>query len=205
MADQVVVFIDDSNVYRDARRCFFSDEHPSSYGRIRPYRYAMLLVERQPLGTTADRQLKDVFVYGGTPNRHKDPETYAAHRRMVAAWNKAGAKPIMRPLRYPHDWPDSPAQQKGVDVKLALDLLVMGLREDYDVAIVASTDTDLIPALEACQKLGVTDERTLEIAAWRKRGFAKKITVPGLHLWCHFLDEDAYNTVRDGRDYTRET
>jgi uncharacterized LabA/DUF88 family protein len=205
MAEQVIVFIDDSNVYRDARRCFFSENHPSSYGRIRPYRYGMLLGERQPFGQDDDRELKEVRVYGGTPNRHKDPETYAAFRRMVAEWSKTGAKAIMRPLRYPEDWPDSPAQQKGVDVKLALDVLVMGLRGDYDTAIVASTDTDLIPAFEACQALGVADKRTLEIAAWRKGDFAKKITVPGLRLWCHYLDEDDYRTSRDSRDYTRAT
>jgi hypothetical protein len=70
-----------------------------------------LCISGTRLGEDDDRELKDVRVYGGIPSRHKDPDTYAAYRRMVAAWSKTGAKAIMRPLRYPEDWPDTPAQQ----------------------------------------------------------------------------------------------
>lgn len=205
MAARVVIFIDESNVYRDARRCFFSDDHPSTFGRIRPYRYGMLLTERLPLGASDERELKQVRVYGGMPSRHKDPQSYAAHRRQVAAWKKAGAFPIMRSLRYPDNWPKSNPEQKGVDVQLALDVVVMGLHHEYDVAIIASTDTDLRPAIEGFHVLSLAENRRIEVAAWRRGTFAKKITVPNIHVWCHFLEEDDYETVRDRRDYNIPT
>lgn len=201
MATRVIVYIDESNVYKDARRCFFDDSHPSPFGRIKPFKYGMLVAGREPLGTSNDRELKQVRVYGGIPNSRRDPVTYSAHRRQVAAWESDGAKPIMRPLRYPEDWPKSPAQQKGVDVQLALDVVVMGLQDEYDVAIVASTDTDLRPAIEGFHALGLAEKKEIEVAAWRKETFAKKITVDDLHVWCHFLEEADYQTVKDRRDY----
>ncbi len=56
---------------------------------------------------------------------------------------------IARDLRYPPDWPRRPAQEKGIDVALAVDFVTMVARGECDVAILFSSDTDLLPALEA--------------------------------------------------------
>ena len=198
---KIVVFVDESNVYKDARRCFFNNEGPGSNGRIKPMRYGMLLADLQPLGTSEERELKEVRAYGGIPNRHKDPQTYSAHRRQMAEWERREVKPIMRPLRYPPDWPTSPAEQKGVDVQLALDVVVMGLKKEYDIAIIASTDTDLRPAIEGCHELGIASECEIEVAAWRHQSYRKRIEVRGVHVWCHFLDRDDYDTCHDPKNY----
>lgn len=39
-------------------------------------------------------------------------------------------------------------REKGVDVKLAVDLVVGAVDDRYDTAIVVSSDTDLIPAIK---------------------------------------------------------
>lgn len=44
--------------------------------------------------------------------------------------------------------------EKGVDVKLAVDLLVGAYDDLYDVAILISSDTDLIPAIKKVHHLG---------------------------------------------------
>jgi uncharacterized LabA/DUF88 family protein len=44
--------------------------------------------------------------------------------------------------------------EKGVDVKIAVDLLVGAYDNLYDVAIVLSSDTDLIPAIKKIRHLG---------------------------------------------------
>lgn len=44
--------------------------------------------------------------------------------------------------------------EKGVDVKLAVDLLVGAYDNLYDVAVVLSSDTDLIPAIKKVKHLG---------------------------------------------------
>jgi len=44
--------------------------------------------------------------------------------------------------------------EKGVDVKLAVDLLVGAYENIYDDAIIVSSDTDLIPAIKKVKELG---------------------------------------------------
>ncbi len=39
-------------------------------------------------------------------------------------------------------------REKGVDVKLAIDLVIGAAEDLYDIAIVISSDTDLIPAIK---------------------------------------------------------
>lgn len=197
---RVVVFVDEANVFMDARRAFGMND-PKIPGRFNPMRFGRLLVDREPLGEHGPRELYEVRVYTGTPSSEKDSESYAAHRRQVAAWRRDGATVIARPLRYPREWPKERAQQKGVDVHLALDIVVMAIRGEYDVAIVASADTDLRPALEACRRLPEGCP-VLEVAAWRAEGgYANRLTVPKAHLWCHYLDRGDYLTVADYTNY----
>lgn len=49
---------------------------------------------------------------------------------------------------------DGVYHEKGVDVQLAVDILVGAYEDTYDTAIVISSDTDLIPAIEKVKKLG---------------------------------------------------
>lgn len=49
---------------------------------------------------------------------------------------------------------DGVYHEKGVDVKIAVDLLVGAYENLYDTAILISSDTDLIPAIEKVRALG---------------------------------------------------
>lgn len=49
---------------------------------------------------------------------------------------------------------DGKYHEKGVDVNLAVDLLVGAYENLYDVAILVSSDTDLIPAIKKVKHLG---------------------------------------------------
>ena len=59
---------------------------------------------------------------------------------------------------------------------------------ELDVAILATTDTDLRPVLEAFHKLPSGQSATIEVAAWRSPTCSKQLQVSGLHVWSHFLD-----------------
>lgn len=45
-------------------------------------------------------------------------------------------------------------EEKGVDIKIAVDMLDMAWRNVYDVAVLVSDDTDFIPAIETISSLG---------------------------------------------------
>ena len=45
-------------------------------------------------------------------------------------------------------------REKGIDVKLAVDLMVGAIDNKYDTAIIVSSDTDLVPAIDWVRKRG---------------------------------------------------
>ena len=106
---------------------------------------------------------------------------------------------VRRPLRYPRDWPNSPAQEKGIDVALAVDFTAMALLKRYDVGILFSTDTDMKYALEFV--LAETRARP-EVAAWR--GQRGRLEIEGRNLWCHWVREPVYRQVVDPVVYSKK-
>jgi len=199
---QVVVFVDYQNAYSRAREFFHSPLSPSSSGQIDPLKLAQLLVKRSPF----DRELRQVRVYRGRPDASRDPIGYAANVKQCAAWERSSPKVVVttRTLRYPRNWPTEPAQEKGIDIALALDVVTMAINDDYEVAIVMSTDTDVKPALEAVIALGAKPYPRCEVAAWSSpASHSSRLSVPGAKLWCHWLDADDYRAVADSTNYAR--
>lgn len=147
--------------------------------------------------------MQEVRVYRGLPSSARDPKGYGAARRQIAAWERDPLTRVFwRALRYPQAWPQEKAQEKGVDVALAVDFVTMAVREEYDVGILMSMDTDLIPALEAVTMLKGDPHPFAEIAAWRSAGRSSgRLRVPGHNLWCHWLDVNDYYAIADARDY----
>ncbi len=168
MSQRLVLFIDAQNMYEGARETFFNDTGFHALGQFNPVKLGQLISKKKPFGQEGeDRTFTEVRVYSGRPNPSKDPKTYGAHRRQTAAWEKQGVTVKTRALRYPYDWPKSKAEEKGVDVALAVDFVVMAVEGKYDIGVIASTDTDLLAAIEyVISRPNVT----VEVAAWRDGG-----------------------------------
>lgn len=197
---RVWVFIDAQNVYRDARRSFFQETDSSNLGQVDHAKLATLLAERgiAPPGKT--RVLEECRVYVGIPSSARQPHANAARLRQKAAWEKAGAKVFGRPLQYPKDWPQHKEQEKGVDVALAVDFVFNAARKNFDIGILVSTDTDLVPALEAGDSLyRAWGTPKIEVASWKPS--RKRLQVPGRPLWCHLLERADYDLVKDETRY----
>lgn len=200
MAARVVVFVDYQNAYHRARELFHSPSAEPTAGQIDPLRLAELLVSRSPF----ERELAEVRVYRGQPDPTRQPRAYAANSKQIAAWERSSpkVKATTRPLRYPRNWPTDRAQEKGIDVALALDVVMMAMRDEYDVAIVMSTDTDLRPALEAVRAIGGSPFPRVEVAAWSSpAAHSSRLSVAGAKLWCHWLSEKDYRAVADTTSY----
>jgi hypothetical protein len=70
------------------------------------------------------------------------------------------------------------------------------------VAVVVSTDTDLVPALQAvCNLSRALGKPRVERAAWEC--LRKRLRVPEVPLWCQSLTQAQYETVRDDTSYTK--
>ncbi len=197
------VLIDAQNVYKDAREAFHAPESdPSSYGQVSPRRLAELLVSRGPKNAPRSRQLDEVRVYTGFPSPSREPHANAAHMRQRTAWERDNVKVFPRSLRYPAAWPKAKAYEKGVDVALAVDLVFAAARRYFDVAVVCSTDTDLVPALEAvCELKRAWGEPRVEVMCWAP--LQKRLRVDGHPVFCHRVDETDYRSIRDQTIYAR--
>lgn len=192
MADRVMVFIDYQNVHLIAHRRFW----PAKTSRRCTHVDPGLLARRVAARVGGD--LVGVRVYRGQPAMVRQPGAAAANSRQADAWaTDPLVTVIRRPVRYPANWPDEPAQEKGIDVALAVDFVRLAFGRHYDLGILVSRDTDLMPCLEAVHQQRYAK---VQVAIWNRVG---RLRFTGSDLpWCHFLNEDDYHAVHDPTDYT---
>lgn len=102
-----------------------------------------------------------------------------------------------RPLRYPRTWPNNKAKEKGVDVMLAGEFVRAAIEGGVDVLVMASRDTDLVPALEMARDLGRVQ---IEVVTWQGCG---RLRFPGgsPSLWCTYLDGAHYVASKGAKRY----
>lgn len=198
---KLVAFVDAQNDYRRARAGFFRNTGSATNGQISPMKLGKLIESRGgPDGSECI--LTGVRVYTGRPDVSRVPETYLAHRRQCARWELEGATVITRPLRYPPNWPAQRAEEKGIDVALSVDFVAMAVDGDYDLGVIMSTDTDMLPALEFVLRryAGV---RYIATAAWESPRNSRRLVLPGRNIWRYRLNRDDYDAVADPTNYNR--
>lgn len=182
-------------MYMGARRVFFdSRSDPPSFGQYDPFRLAEMLVAR-----VDGRTLHSVHAFRGRPNRHIDPRGHSANVRQSQAWARSGVINHIRELRYLGQSPGpTDGEEKGIDVELAVVMVSLSLRRDIDGVIIASADTDLVPAIEEVQ---VHSSVHVEVTGWHNGRWGERLHMPGRDVWCHWLDRDDYAAVRDATVY----
>jgi uncharacterized LabA/DUF88 family protein len=151
-APRVLQFIDGQNVHKTCKDLF-------GYGFCHP----SLLAERLLVG----RRLVGVRYYSGIHDPRANPSLNAVVRRRHNLIQKTGVTVVERLLRYRWEWgvdqrdlPDpkhsrgevltleaSPykrPREKGIDLALALDVVDLALQGMMDVAVIISSDNDLV-------------------------------------------------------------
>jgi uncharacterized LabA/DUF88 family protein len=203
MADRLILFIDHQNVYHAARAAFPRACAGSESGQFDPFKLGCLLASRG----LCERELREVRVYRGLPDAVRDTKSNRACLRQTEAHLLAGGGKVIvvsRPVRYPSDWPQTPAREKGIDVALAVDFVQLAMAKQYDVGVIMSTDTDLRPALETVLGLRSQGGPVCEVAAWARPGcHSPRLSIPGARIWCHWLDEADYLSVAEPTNYSR--
>jgi hypothetical protein len=195
---RVTVFLDYQNVHLMAHGLFMPPGTPVQDALVHPLRVAERLVAKR----ADDSELSSVRVFRGRPNPDRQPIPAAANDAQTAAWEREDPRlrVIRRDLNY-RGWPEHPPREKGVDVALAIALVESALLNEYDVAIVFSGDTDLIPAVEMAFRR--TTPR-IEVAAWsgaKPLWFPSEMAAGRRLPWCHFLGEEDFDAVRDQAIY----
>jgi len=143
---RVAVFIDGSNLYFKLRTLV-----PHKMDFIR-YRYRDLVLSLlQP-----DERLAYAGYYVGVVRDTKRTKNHEKTLELLKNQQKLFDQLRHQDLQVVKGYlleRDSRYFEKGVDVRLAVDIVTMAQAKKYDVGIVISSDTDLIPAMQAAQKL----------------------------------------------------
>ena len=197
-ASRVALFVDGQNCYMGARRAYCGDAASARCGQVDPHLLGHHLCARSDVR----RSLVGVRIYRGLPSEIRDPRGHRAAQRQVAAWQRL---PLVdawtRPLSY---GPDGTAREKGVDTKLAVDMVLMAQRNEFDVAVLFSDDTDFLPALEAVIEIKGTTA-ACEVATWvsPRNPRPRATRLSGQHIRLHALRQDEYRQLSDRTDYAR--
>lgn len=140
---RTTVLIDYQNMYRSAREAFGWEAEGGHYGNFRPYGLGRQMVRAE------GRLLTEVRVYTGIHTPQRNAAQHAQMQRRMSAWVAEAPDKVQvfpRPLRYSPQRPKG--EEKGVDVELAIDLARLVLEDALDVVVLASADSDLVPALQ---------------------------------------------------------
>lgn len=141
---RVIVFIDAQNLYHRCLDHFGSPwAHPMELAR------ALVDEDRERYGRHS-HVLSGVRFYTGIHDRNRRPDLHGRMARRLDTYRRQGVHCVPILLRYDRR---GRARQKGVDSRIALDLARLGWKGLYDVAIIASEDSDLDPAAEDVYEL----------------------------------------------------
>lgn len=196
---QTVVFFDGQNLFHHARAAF-----GCTYPDYSPLALAVRICKGRGL------TLHEIRFYTGMPDPNRDPFWSHFWSAKLLAMSRAGIKTFSRPLRYRKktlqisdgiEYESVVAEEKGIDVRIALDVIRMARRNLLDVALLFSQDQDFSEVADKVRALAREQERWIKIAcafpssptASNKLGIQKTD-------WIR-IDQATYEACRDPRDY----
>lgn len=199
LVKRAVVFFDGQNLFHAAREAF-----GYTYPNYDPIALARSVCH------ASGWELRQVRFYTGIPDPTVSSFWHHFWMRKLAALGSRGAHTFSRPLRYRNErvtLPDGSettvpvGREKGIDVRLALDVVRMARSEDLDVAVLFSQDQDLSEVADEVRAASISKNRWIKVAsafpvsptARNRRGVNNTDWVP--------IDRVLYDACRDPADY----
>jgi uncharacterized LabA/DUF88 family protein len=198
---RAVAFFDGQNLYHAAREAF-------------GYTYPNYDVRRlaEHICSARGWKLEQARFYTGIPDPADDAFWQGFWSAKLLTLTRRGVWVFSRRLRYRNRLvrlPDGTqhsflaGEEKGIDVRIALDIIRMAHRREYDVALVFSQDQDLSEVADEIRTIAREQQRWIKIASAfpvsptsrNRRGIERTDWVP--------MDRATYDACIDQRDYRR--
>lgn len=194
-----VCFIDGQNLFRHAKAAF-GHYHPN----YDPIKLSEAVCERSGWLCTGTR------FYTGVPIPEHDERWHGYWHRRLTAMRRGGVHVTSRKLRYTREevtHPDGSTEEilvpreKGIDLRLGLDVVRMARGGQIDVAVIFSQDQDLAELAREIRDIARSTGRWLKIAsaypdslsARPRKGIDSTDWLP--------IDQTLYDACLDPRDY----
>jgi uncharacterized LabA/DUF88 family protein len=196
---RAIAFIDGQNLYYAAKESF-------GY----PYPNYDVLRLSEAICSAHGWHLEQARFYTGVPDASDDPFWSAFWTAKLAQMGRRSVKTFFRRLRYRNRTVKLPngathtflaGEEKGIDVRIALDVISLAHRRDYDVAVIFSQDQDLSEVAEEVRAIAQEQNRWIKVACAfpfspttrNRRGIEKTD-------WIR-IDRGLYDACLDARDY----
>jgi uncharacterized LabA/DUF88 family protein len=191
------VFIDGNNLYYAARTAFKSTRHD-----IDALARKICELKGWSVGS--------VNFYQGIPSKTHDPHTHEKWEKRIAVMQQQGVNVVTRDLVYRKKTVIGPdgkesvslrSQEKGIDVRIALDVVRTAYEKKADVFVIFSQDQDLLEACLEVKRISADQKRAVRICSafpcsdlsTNHRGIRDVEAIS--------IDEKTYNKCLDDRPY----
>jgi uncharacterized LabA/DUF88 family protein len=200
---RAIAFVDGQNLFFSAKEAF-GHTYPN-------YDFPALAS-----AVCADKgwNLEQARFYTGIPDRSIDPIWNHFWTGKLLAMSRQGVEVFSRPLRYRNKSVKLPsgqrhavptAEEKGIDVRIAIDVIRLAHQGAYDVAILFSQDQDLSELCSEIRNIAREQNRWIKIASafpvsptsWNKRGIQNSDWIK--------IQRAMYDACIDTRDYRPKT
>lgn len=117
--------------------------------------------------------LQEIHFYTGIPNAADDAFWNQFWTAKMAVMGTRGIKTFSRPLRYrpqtitlPSGTPETimVGQEKGIDIRIALDIVRLARENRYDVALIFSQDQDLSEVVNEVRSISQQQDKWIKLA-----------------------------------------
>jgi uncharacterized LabA/DUF88 family protein len=194
-----MAFVDGQNLYQHAKEAF-GHHHPN---------YDLKKLHTAVCAVHGWRPTLINF-YTGVPSSVESQMWSAYWSNRIISLKRAGVRTTTRPIKYRRQFviaadgteeTITTPQEKGIDVRLALDVVKLARKRQFDVAIIFSQDQDLAEIVEEIKEISVEQNRWIKISCPFPDGPNASYTrgIPGTD-WFR-MDEVFYNACLDPRDY----
>ena len=191
-----IVFFDGQHLYRSAKDAWRPlpavGHSPYSYPSYDVVKLAEALTLKDP-----QRRLKQIRFYTGVPDSNINEHWHKFWTKKLRYLKSQGVVVYKGRI-------NMAGQEKGVDVKIAIDLVQLTYNQEYDIAIIVSQDWDFGSAVFLSKEIARNQGRQLVFESHFPVGPGTDCIrgVPGTN-WFH-IDQTTYDACFDPRDYTEK-
>ena len=154
--------------------------------------------------------LASVRFYTGIPEATDSPFWNHFWNAKLGAMGHRGVHVFSRPLRYRNKRVAIPGgsfhfttvpEEKGIDVRIAIDVIRMAHRKEYDVAILFSQDQDLSEAVDEIRAISKEQDRWIKVASAFPKSPSSTNRRGINHTDWIGIDRATYDSCLDHADY----
>lgn len=200
---RVYAYIDGANLFNAAKRRFGYREPNLDIAKL-----ARAIATRTP-----GRMASAIYYYIGVARSEHDQQSHEWWNRKLAATGKLGVKIVRRNLKprelkielsgvVHHRSTNLKLIEKGIDLRLGLDLVKHTIAQLFDVAIIFSQDGDLAEAVQDAYEIAAQQRRRISIecaypvdGTTQQFGIKKAAPIE--------FDRVLYDSCIDATDYSR--